>query len=239
MGADSLSIKVNTKAVAYLRTSSAANVGADKDSERRQREAISVFAEGAGYEVVDSYYDAAVSGADAVTERPGFSAMLERLLSNGVRTILVETASRFARDMIVQETGHKMLKARGIDLIAVDSPDSFVVDTPTAALIRQVLGAVSEFEKAMLVEKLKGARERKRRETGKKVGGRKNYGEMEGGSEMIALAKKLHRYPVNGKRRSLNDVAEELAKAGYLSSTGKPFARIAISRMLERKPEAK
>ncbi|MGO7210172.1 recombinase family protein [Rhizobium leguminosarum] len=233
-----MSIRANTKAVAYLRTSSAANVGADKDSERRQREAIDGFAKAAGYEVVDSYYDAAVSGADAVTERPGFSSMLERLLSNGVRTILVETASRFARDMIVQETGHKVLKARGIDLIAVDSPDSFVVDTPTATLIRQVLGAVSEFEKAMLVEKLKGARERKRRETGKKVGGRKNYGEMKGGSEMVALAKKLHRYPVNGKRRSLNDIAEELAKAGYLSSTGKPFARIAISRMLERKPEA-
>ncbi|MBX5268623.1 recombinase family protein [Rhizobium sp. NLR17b] len=232
-----MSIRTNRKAVAYLRTSSSANVGADKDSERRQREAIDGFANAAGYEIVDSYYDAAVSGADAVTERPGFSSMLERLLSNGVRTILVETASRFARDMIVQETGHKMLKARGIDLIAVDSPDSFVGDTPTATLIRQVLGAVSEFEKAMLVEKLKGARERKRRETGKKVGGRKNYGEMEGGSEMIALAKKLHRYPVNGKRRSLNDIAEELAKAGYLSSTGKPFARIAISRMLERKPE--
>lgn len=239
MWVDSLIIKANVKAVAYLRTSSAANVGADKDSERRQREAIDRFAEAAGYEVVDSYYDAAVSGADAVTERPGFSSMLERLLSNGVRTILVETASRFARDMIVQETGHKMLKARGIDLIAVDSPDSFVGDTPTATLIRQVLGAVSEFEKAMLVEKLKGARERKRRETGKKVGGRKNYGEMEGGSEMIALAKKLHRYPVNGKRRSLNEIAEELAKAGYLSSAGKPFARIAISRMLERKHEPK
>ena len=56
--------------------------------------------------------------------------------------------------------------------------------------------AVSEFEKAMLVEKLKGPRERKRRETGKKVGGRQNYAEMEGGPELIALAKKLHRYPV-------------------------------------------
>ncbi|UIL27880.1 hypothetical protein LZK75_24120 [Rhizobium leguminosarum] len=56
---------------------------------------------------------------------------------------------------------------------------------------------------------------------------------------MIALAKKLHRYPVNGKRRSLNEIAEELAKAGYLSSAGKPFARIAISRMLERKHEPK
>ena len=66
-------------------------------------------------------------------------------------------------------------------MVAVDSPDSFVANTPTANLIRQVLGAVSEFEKAMLVEKLRGARERKRRETGKKVGGRKNYAEIEAG----------------------------------------------------------
>jgi DNA invertase Pin-like site-specific DNA recombinase len=54
-----------------------------------------------------------------------------------------------------------MLKARGIDLIAADSPTSFLDDTPTARLIRQVLGAVSEFEKAMLVAKLRGARDRK------------------------------------------------------------------------------
>ncbi|MBB3298095.1 DNA invertase Pin-like site-specific DNA recombinase [Rhizobium sp. BK077] len=232
-----MSNRGNIKAVAYLRTSSAANVGQDKDSERRQREAINAFAHSAGYEIVDTYYDAAVSGADAVTARPGFSAMLERLLSNGVRTILVETASRFARDLIVQETGHEMLRARGIDLIAVDSPDSFVADTPTARLIRQVLGAVSEFEKAMLVEKLRGARERKRRETGKKVGGRKNYAEIEGGSEMIALARKLHRYPVNGKRRSLNEIADALEKKGYVSSTGTRYTRAAITRMLERKPE--
>jgi hypothetical protein len=39
-----------------------------------------------------------------------------------------------------------------------DSPTSFLDDTPTARLIRQVLGAVSEFEKAMLVAKLKGVR---------------------------------------------------------------------------------
>src|SRR5690349_446426 len=55
------------KAVAYLRTSSATNVGADKDSERRQRETIEAFVRATGYEVVESYYDAAISGADAVT----------------------------------------------------------------------------------------------------------------------------------------------------------------------------
>jgi len=35
--------KALPKVVAYLRTSSAANVGSDKDSERRQRAAIEAF----------------------------------------------------------------------------------------------------------------------------------------------------------------------------------------------------
>jgi DNA invertase Pin-like site-specific DNA recombinase len=102
-----------TPAVAYLRTSSAANVGADKDSERRQREAIQGFARRAGYEIIDEFYDAAVSGADAIDARAGFAAMLKRIEGNGVRTIIVETASRFARDLMVQEVGYAMLTERG------------------------------------------------------------------------------------------------------------------------------
>ena len=51
-------------ALAYLRTSSAANVGTDKDSDRRQRQAIQGFAKRAGFALVDEFYDAAVSGAD-------------------------------------------------------------------------------------------------------------------------------------------------------------------------------
>lgn len=62
---------------------------------------------------------------------------------------------------MVQEVSIAMLKVRGIDLIAADSPTSFLDDTPTARLIRQVFGAVSEFERAMLVAKLNGARDRK------------------------------------------------------------------------------
>ncbi|WP_162815876.1 recombinase family protein, partial [Microvirga aerophila] len=69
--------KTLTKAVAYLRTSSGANVGADKDSEKRQRAAIEAFAKASGFEIADSYYDEAVSGADHVAARPGFAAMME------------------------------------------------------------------------------------------------------------------------------------------------------------------
>jgi DNA invertase Pin-like site-specific DNA recombinase len=218
------------KSVAYLRTSSAANTGADKDSGKRQQAAIETFAKAAGYEIVDSFYDEAVSGADHITARPGFAAMMERIAANGVRTIIVETANRFARDLIVQETGYAMLKERGIELIAADKPDAFLDDTPTAKLIRQVLGAVSEFEKAMVVSKLKGARDRKRA-TGVKVEGRKNYAEIN--PEMVALAKKLRRYKVQGRKRNLRDIADELALAGFVTGTGKPYAAAAVVEMIE------
>ena len=72
---------------------------------------------------------------------------------NGVRKIIVETASRFARDLMVAEVGFKMLRDRGIDLIAADNPTTFLDDGPTSILIRQILGAVAQFEKAMLVAK--------------------------------------------------------------------------------------
>jgi DNA invertase Pin-like site-specific DNA recombinase len=217
------------KAVAYFRTSSGTNVGEDKDTLKRQREAVTRYAKSAGYQVIAEYSDDGVKGADPVDLRPGFAAMMKHIAGNGVRTILVETASRFARDLIVQETGWRFLKDAGITLAAADSPDAFLDDTPTAVLIRQILGAVSQFEKAMLVAKLKGARDRKKAITGK-CGGRKSYEERS--PEMVALAKKLARYPFNGRRRSLREVAAELETQGYVTVDGKRFAATAVARMI-------
>ena len=223
--------KKTAPALAYLRTSSAANIGADKDSEKRQRAAIEAFARHAGFEIIDWYYDEAVSGADHIEERPGFTELLKRLEGNGVKTIIVETANRFARDLIVQETGFLMLRELGYDLIAADSPNSFLEDTPTANLIRQVLGAVSQFEKASLVAKLKGARDRKRREKGK-CEGRKSHAEKRPGA--VALAKKLHRAsPKTGKRMSLRKISAALADAGHLNERGRLFNQRSIKVMVE------
>src|SRR4051812_1860471 len=174
---------------------------------------------------------AAVSGADHIDQRPGFTAMLKRIEGNGVRTILVETANRFARDLMVQEVGYAMLKERGIELIAADSPHSFIEDTPTARLIRQVLGAVAEFDKAMTVAKLRGARDRKRA-TGVKVEGRKSHAELR--PEVVSEAKRLYRRsPKTGERRSLREISTELATMGHLGSTGRPFSPSIIKAMVE------
>lgn len=215
-------------AYGYMRTSSATNVGDGKDSEQRQRLAIEGFAKAAGYRIVDWFRDPAVSGADPVTSRPGFVAMLDALVGDGVRTIIVESPDRFARDLAVQLAGHDHLRGLGLDLVPASAPDFFLEDTPTAVLVRQVLGAIAEFEKASLVAKLRAARERKKALTGK-GSGRKSH--LEQRPELIALAKKLHRKR-KGERLSLRAISAELAKAGFLNQYGKPFAATSVAAMV-------
>jgi hypothetical protein len=70
-----------------LRTSSAANVDPDKDSDKRQRAAFGAFANRAAFTIVGEYYDRAVSGADRIDHRPGFRETLQRLAANGAKTI--------------------------------------------------------------------------------------------------------------------------------------------------------
>jgi DNA invertase Pin-like site-specific DNA recombinase len=218
------------KAVAYLRTSSRTNVGAEKDSDKRQRAAIEAYAKASGYEIVDTFYDAAVSGADPVGTRPGFAEMLERLMSNGARTIIVESPDRFARDLMVQLAGHDLLKAKGIYLVAASAPTHFIEDTPTAILVRQVLGAVAEFEKTTLVAKLAAARRRKRIATGEKVEGRKSHIEERPG--VVKLAKALARKKPKGGKLSLRAISVELAAQGFRNERGRPFNPKSIAAML-------
>jgi DNA invertase Pin-like site-specific DNA recombinase len=214
-----------------MRTSSATNVGEGKDSEARQRKAIETYAKLAGVVIVEWFYDAAVSGADAIEARPGFAALLARIAGNGVRTIVVETAHRFARDLMVQEVGFAMLRTLGVTLIAADSPTSFLDDGPTSKLIRQILGAVSEFDKTMVVAKLKGARDRARRARGK-CEGRKSYAERAGGEELVAVARQLRANPDGGRPRSLRKVAAGLAERGYVTPSGRLYSASAVSSML-------
>lgn len=223
-----MSCAYSAQAIAYLRTSSAANV--EGDSAERQRAAIHAYAHRAGVEIVAEFNDAAVSGADPVTDRPGFAAMLERIAGNGVRKIVVETSSRFARDLMVQEVGFATLRGLGVELIAADSPTAFLDDTPTAMLVRQILGAVAQFEKAMVVAKLKGARDRKSAAAGKRIEGAKPT--LIG--DALATAKRLHRKnPMTGKRRSLRQIAAEMATKGHVNPrTGQAYSATALMNVL-------
>jgi DNA invertase Pin-like site-specific DNA recombinase len=136
------------EAVGYLRTSSAANVGADKDSELRQRLAIERYAKSAGFNVVTWFNDPAVSGADPIETRPGFAALLDRVEGNGVRVVLVEDASRFARDLVAKELGVLMLAKRGMRVFTSSGDDLTESSDPSRIMMRQIAGSFAQYEKA-------------------------------------------------------------------------------------------
>jgi DNA invertase Pin-like site-specific DNA recombinase len=225
-------------AVAYLRTSSAANVGADKDSDKRQNAAIAAFAKRARFQIVDTFYDAAVSGADPIETRPGFAALLDRIEGNGVHTVIIEDATRLARDLITQETGIVSLIERRVRVLTANGDDLTATDDHFKVAMRQIAGAFAQLEKARLVAKLRHARERIRKTKGKCEGRKsrveRNPEDAEVVTQAIAMAKRLRRAnPKTGKRLSLRKVAQELAAAKLLNERGQEYNPNAIKRMVE------
>ena len=217
------------EAVAYIRTSSAANVGVDKDSDKRQRAAIEGYAKRGGFVLVDEFNDAAVSGADPIEIRPGFAALLDRIEGNGVSTVIVEDASRFARELVTQELGILALIKRGVRVLTANGDDLTDSSDPSRKMMRQIAGSFAEYEKARLVAKLKAARERKRLTTGK-CEGRKSWAEIN--PELVQQAKRLRRRSPKGHQRSLRDVAAELAKLGFVNERGVEFSAASVASML-------
>jgi DNA invertase Pin-like site-specific DNA recombinase len=213
-----------------MRTSSATNVGADKDSEKRQRAAIEAFAKRGGMLIVDWFYDPAVSGADPIEARPGFSALLDRLEANGVRVVVVEDASRFARDLVAQELGLLLLINRGVRVLTANGDDLTDTSDPSRVMMRQIAGSFAQYEKTRLVTKLRGARERVRAASGK-CEGRKSYAERD--PKLVLAAKRLHRRSPKGHRRSLREIASELATIGYTNRNGAPYSASCVKSMVE------
>lgn len=222
--------KIKPTAFAYLRTSSAANVGADKDSEHRQYEAIKAFAARAGYDLVGCFYDAAVSGTDPIVDRPGFSALLDKVEETGTRVVIVEDASRLARKLIVQELGLISLIERKVSVFTASGEDLTETDDEYKVAMRQITGAFAQLEKTRLVSKLRHARDRKRKLTGVKVEGRKSHAEAR--PEVVARARALHRKLPKGGTMSLRGVSAALAAEGFMNERGAPFHPNSVASML-------
>jgi len=217
------------KVLAYYRTSSAANVGGDKDSLKRQAVAVEGFAKRSGYQVVETFYDAAVSGVDAIEERPGFADLLDRIEANGVRTVIVEDVSRFARDNYAHVVGLALLRERGVTLLTADGHNLTDDTDEMQEAMLSVMAVFTTMEKKRLVKKLKAARDRRSTELGHRVEGRKGYQETR--PELVKAAKSL----AHGNRKerlSLRAVSARLEEQGYTTGTGKPFSAEQVKRLL-------
>ena len=126
--------------------------------------------------LVEEFYDAAVSGSDAIEDRPGFAALLDRIEATGVRIVIVEDVSRFAREMKAHVLGIALLRERGVPaLSAVDGQNlTEDIDEMTEGMVT-IMAVFAQIEKKRLVKKLRAARDRRSAEQGWRIEGRKSY----------------------------------------------------------------
>lgn len=220
------------KAFSYLRVSSKGQV--DGDGFPRQREKIAAWARGRA-EIVREFAEEGVSGTSEMQDRPALTELLCAVMANGVRVVVVESADRLARDLIVSELILRRFSELGVTVYDSSGTDLTGAEgNPTSRLIRQILAAVAEFDKTSIVLKTRAARERIRREHGR-CEGRKPFGRDDEERETLAMMRRLRRKPVNGERLSLAGVAAALDAAGRKTRGGGKWTAEAVRKILGRK----
>jgi DNA invertase Pin-like site-specific DNA recombinase len=215
-----------TKAHAYLRVSGKGQV--EGDGFTRQLKAIREYAAAHDIKIVKVYREEGVSGTVDSAERPAWVELMTALHANGVRTILIERLDRLARDLMVQETIIADLRRNGFALISVAEPDLMATD-PTRILMRQLMGAVAQYDKSQIVLKLRGARLRKKAQTGR-CEGRKPYGFYEGEGTALERMRALR-----GEGMGFDRIAAQLNAEGVPTRTGKQWHGVVVNRIVSGK----
>ena len=217
------------KVMAYYRVSGKSQIVGDGFP--RQKASVEAWAAVNGGTVVNEYREEGVTGDSTWTDRPAFEAMLAAILSNGVRTIVVENLGRLARNFVTQDSLLTYLASRGISLISADTgacvTDDIKADPAKKAMI-QMMAVFAELEKNSLVRKLKAARQRKKEATGR-CEGRHPFGHRPGEQETIE------------RMRELRAMHKSFAKIGWMldredrpTRTGKPWGARTIQGILKR-----
>jgi DNA invertase Pin-like site-specific DNA recombinase len=130
------------RAALYLRVST------DKQTVENQEIQLRQVAERRGWEVVEVYSDAGISGSKGRADRPGLDRMLKDASRRHFDVALVWAIDRLGRSLIDLLGTIQHLEAVGVDLYI----DQQAIDTttPMGKLIFQVCGAFAEFERSMI-----------------------------------------------------------------------------------------
>jgi DNA invertase Pin-like site-specific DNA recombinase len=149
------------RAAIYVRVST------DKQTIENQVAALRQVAERRGWEVVEQYSDAGISGAKGRDGRPGLDQMLKDASKRHFDVVMAWAIDRLGRSLIDLLGTIQTLEACGVDLYL----DQQAIDTTTPAgrLMFQVTGAFAEFERSMIRQRVNAGLKRAV-EAGKQLG---------------------------------------------------------------------
>ena len=185
-----------SKAVAYIRVSTdEQHLGPEA-----QLAAIELWASRQGITLVAIHRDIGVSGATPLADCTGLMAALEDLGVHGASTLIVSKRDRLARDVMKAAMVEARAEALGARVTSTagegDGTD------PSAKLMRQIVDAFAEYERALIGARTKAALAAKKVK-GERIGGIP-YGFSDVDGKLVA----------NEDERTIIRLAKELSSNG-------------------------
>jgi DNA invertase Pin-like site-specific DNA recombinase len=130
------------RAALYVRVST------DAQTVENQIAELSRVAEHRGWEIVEIYRDAGISGAKGRDKRPGLDAMLNDASRRKFDVVMAWAIDRLGRSLIDLLGTIQHLEACGVDLYL--DQQNIDTTTPVGKLLFQITGAFAEFERSMI-----------------------------------------------------------------------------------------
>jgi DNA invertase Pin-like site-specific DNA recombinase len=228
------------KVAAYLRVST------DRQAEEGlgleiQEQTIRGWARQHGHRVVLWARDEGVSGSNGLDMREGLADALQAVRDHQAEGLVVSRLDRLARDLVLQEQLLADVRRMHAEVFSTSAAEASYLsddpDDPSRKLIRQVLGAVNEYERAMIALRLRSGRRRKA-ENGGYAYGSPPYGWRAVGRELIEDAdeqtalRRMRELRVGGS--SFREIAAVLQAEGHAPKRGACWYPMTIRQMLRR-----
>jgi DNA invertase Pin-like site-specific DNA recombinase len=144
-----------------------ARVSTDQQTTVNQLRELRAAAKRHGWKVVAEHVDQGVSGAKGRDKRPQFDALMKAAARKEIDVVAAWSVDRFGRSLqdLVGFLGE--LHAKGVDLYL--HQQGIDTTTPAGKALFQMCGVFAEFERAMIVERVKAGLARARQQ-GKRMG---------------------------------------------------------------------
>jgi site-specific DNA recombinase len=217
-------------AVGYLRVST------EKQNDSQlglsaQRAQIKEYASRNGLKIVRWYEDVA-SGASQVNERKGLSSLINELEPE--TRVLVANRSRVAREMMLSLWVEKEIKRVHCVLESCDGSGNG--DSPTDALLRNILSSFADFERHQISDRTKRALQelKKTRTLGRPTFGHRynDLGELEPDPETYPTY--LRMMELRSEGLNYSQIQRMLNKEKHRSQTGKEFSPSLVRNLIAR-----
>lgn len=139
-------MRANKRVALYVRVSTS-----DQTTLNQTRE-LEAAAERHGWEVVNIYQDAGISGTKGRVERPGLDAMMKAVARREIDMVAAWSVDRLGRSLIGLLEVLKELHAKDVDLYL--HQQGLDTSTPSGCAMFGMLGVFAEFERAMIRERV-------------------------------------------------------------------------------------